>query len=455
MDPSIERPARFKEETVSCITFVACCDSGLKYAGYYLDPVLKANVYNSLLSPNQPAVWATPLYHCPSGNCTWAPMAVLEARALCSSVTHLLTRTCGDRIVDEGELIENCTIGLPNGPTAEYNIGNIAHPIVVRALSEDLPIQPGLVYSNHSLLRAQFLMALGSDQRQSGEAGKDINNDTRWIASECTLEPIVRSVQPSVRFATYTETTIDIWTQISWFGIAPSNVISNPNANVLYWGIQPPWGASKGMGKDQFFGLGYEAYSAIFVTLQQFFTGNVTEESDVFTFGGNQDVIESLFYGTFSQCATPSDKLRCAFENVARALSKSFRDSAFVPGAGLGRNVAGTLSNFSIDSTMARGKTLVPVTFVIVHWYWLCLPVLVWCLGLWLWVATAWKTRRSKVPRWKNSILPLLFLYREDEDEDKGKVSDYGVSNEAYVRRVEGVSARLVVGNNGARLERS
>ena len=407
-------------------------------------------------------------------------MAVLGARALCTNITEHLTRKCGARSDYDGELIQPCTVALPNGVASKYNIGNYAYPIVIsaNALGDQIKNdvgwpRSGIVYSNHSMLIAQFIMALGSDEQQSGEAGSTINNKTRWIANECSIEPVVRSIQPEVRSAAYRETILDTWTQTAWFANVPKSLESDPVAANLYWGFQPPWGPSEGMHRGKVFGLGYNAYLSAVSSLQDFFTGNVSEGSDTFLFNGDEDIIQSLFYGSFTNCATPSDKLRCAFENLATTLSKSWRDSVFVPGMGLGRNAggsygSGSLSASQLDTTMARGTALVSTTFVRVHWYWLCLPLLVWVLALTTWLLTVWMTRRARVPRWRNSLLPLLFLYRGDRDYFDGTEKDekeaegrrkgvergYRASNEAYVRRGEEIKARLVVGEDSARLER-
>jgi hypothetical protein len=102
-------------------------------------------------------------------------------------------------------------------------------------------------------------------------------------------------------------------------------------------------------------------------------------------------------------------------QNVARAISKTFRDSEFeVP------------LDLSDTSSSALGKVEVNVTFVAVRWQWIALPVFVWLLGAIALAGAFWKSRTRRAPRWKNNPLPLLFLYQDDSGNGNARADSQG-----------------------------
>ncbi|PYI07678.1 hypothetical protein BO78DRAFT_88345 [Aspergillus sclerotiicarbonarius CBS 121057] len=98
---------------------------------------------------------------------------------------------------------------------------------------------------------------------------------------------------------------------------------------------------------------------------------------------------------------------------------------------------------------MAAGQALVSVMHISVHWQWLALPALVWVLVALVLMGTWWKTRRTRMPKWHNDPLPLLFLYREEmkrESEgglraqvDASKLDKLGVTLYASEQRINGI----------------
>ncbi|KGO74166.1 hypothetical protein PITC_022240 [Penicillium italicum] len=113
------------------------------------------------------------------------------------------------------------------------------------------------------------------------------------------------------------------------------------------------------------------------------------------------DVMQTIALYDFPGCdLKPAEKLRCAMENVADAISKSFRDAAF--------------SSKDKANSSVIGKAMTSMTYVEISWQWIVLPVVVWLLALTTLVGTMWKTNKFKSPTWKNNLLPLLFLYEND-----------------------------------------
>lgn len=92
------------------------------FAGYYVDPALKSNVYASLLNLKSDRGFATPHYHCPSGNCTWEPVHVLAAEYSCTDLTSFLTLNCNKSQIAKPitEIPYDCEVSLPQRPRAGF-----------------------------------------------------------------------------------------------------------------------------------------------------------------------------------------------------------------------------------------------------------------------------------------------------------------------------------------------
>lgn len=85
--------------------------------------------------------------------------------------------------------------------------------------------------------------------------------------------------------------------------------------------------------------------------------------------------MKTLLYGNITECADiPNDQFSCATRNVADAMSKSFRDQAYIDNGP--------------EAAMAVGHTHTNTTIIRVHWQWLTLPLLVWLLVAVVWIGT-------------------------------------------------------------------
>lgn len=118
-------------------------------------------------------------------------------------------------------------------------------------------------------------------------------------------------------------------------------------------------------------------------------------------------------------------------------MTKTFRDSAVVA---RGRQ----------DAAMAIGRTLIMLSYVHIQRSWMILSGFVWLLATIVWIGTSLKTRRAKIPSWREEILPLLFLYRE-EDRTRGTESASAFGND-FTTLAESTKVRLRVSNGMARL---
>ncbi|KAK4228057.1 hypothetical protein QBC38DRAFT_525029, partial [Podospora fimiseda] len=88
---------------------------------------------------------------------------------------------------------------------------------------------------------------------------------------------------------------------------------------------------------------------------------------------------------------------------IAKALTKTVRD--------YGLDKYGGGSN---DSYLIRGQATVPATFIHVQWGWIIPPALVWFFGFITWCAIVIQTWQLGIPKWRDDLLPLVFLYRGD-----------------------------------------
>jgi hypothetical protein len=265
-----------------------------------------------------------------------------------------------------------------------------------------------LVYQNSSFPVVQYILA-----SVSNSVAREIENSTQFTSTECSLESLVRSVKPSVSLSVYQETTLAEWAVLN------NTARTESSLGGITLTFSPNWNNDSGLGltsPGELFGLGYDSWAAMSMFFEELFAGYVYSGSDNFEFKSTgtgtyatSDTLEALFYGNFSSRCDINDQLTCAMDNVAVAISKTIRDTAFSGGAKY------DLSN-TINTNITAGHTITSASFVVVRWEWLFLPWLVWLLTTVSWIGTAWRSGRN-VPGWKNDILPLLFLYRPEKTE--------------------------------------
>ncbi|GIZ43028.1 hypothetical protein CKM354_000627200 [Cercospora kikuchii] len=238
-----------------------------------------------------------------------------------------------------------------------------------------------------------------------------VSNSSTIFATECAFQICVQSVRPRVNNGVYYEDSIDWWCNFT-LQTMPTNYSLLHKDNPVGWRrleLSPPWAEDHGMQPGQTFGIASSSLSSLTGFIQGIFAGSVSVMSPSLSIlppqsmYAAQDILGSIFYGNVSGCADEHDHLVCAANNAAKAMTKTLRDSAFV-------------ASRSENTTMARGRTLIMVNFVRIQWVWIALPALVWLLALLTWIGTLWKSSLAKVPRWRDDILPLLFLYREGEE---------------------------------------
>lgn len=197
----------------------------------------------------------------------------------------------------------------------------------------------------------------------------------------------MRSVQSAVVNGVYEEKVLDTW-------LATSEGSSK---------ISPPWGPEKGMRPGQSFGILNPAYYSLGQYLEySFLSGRVYTDYEriIFENTPNSDLLEAVFYGTSNstKCDASKDSVICAMNNVADAITKTFRDVR-------------VRVNGAEAADTAIGLTMVPTTYVRVDFRWITLPLFVWFCGAVAWIGTVWKAKRLGTPLWRANPLPLLLVW--------------------------------------------
>jgi hypothetical protein len=367
-----------------------------------VDPILKSNVYNSLFNADPEKPWSIPQYSCPSANCTWPPAVALEVRALCANITDHLTYSCYE--MDESDqpaVRTNCTVLLPSSNLAasyvRYEDALLwMRGFMVQAVANS---SEAVVYKNYTTSAIQYIAP-----RLSGEwwGVNPPPGNTTWEATECTIEPIVRSFRAAVHNNVYSEETLDVW----------NTYTESTDPQLAGYAFQPPWGPELGMPiANQTFTYGLAANAALGYFLDINFGGYFWRDPRNQAFNPGEtslyaapDILQALGFGEILGCSDQlATRLYCTMHNVAQAISKTFRDSKY------------SLDPADDGTQVAVGVVRVTATYVSVQWQWLALPVFVWVVTAVALMGTLWKVKRGRVPRWKNDPVPLLFLYSEGE----------------------------------------
>jgi len=353
----------------------------------------------------------SPQFFCSTGNCTWPPVATLGFCSRCRDMTRLIDLDCtvsSSPTTPGGPNFTrtDCSAKLPNGTAGLAITGNAA--------SFENLMNITLVGKNDEL-RYHAIRLLPKPLLTGGFRPPLSRSD--FSATECSLSPCVLSVKPSVVNGSYSETLLDTFTER-----APAG------SSWLFHRLRPPWGLDRGVNPaaNLSFGLsdtvvvdwqrrGYLAEGGPIVGFAETSDGHsaiqfclrVSPEGGACTDGGLVSYIFNANY-TASECGSVNnDTFSCAMGGIARAITKTMRNSGVVTGGtGIGR------------AFIAEGYAASVATFVRIQWYWLMLPAAVWILGVTTWSTVVIQTGRLSLPAWRDDPLPLLFLYDGDEPQD-------------------------------------
>jgi hypothetical protein len=112
------------------------------------------------------------------------------------------------------------------------------------------------------------------------------------------------------------------------------------------------------------------------------------------------DVLFALWNCNYTGCANAyeDNRVSCGLDLVVKAMSKTFRDAAH-----------------SVHGAYPNGDAFATVLHVIVMWYWIALPVLLWVFAFAVFLGTVWKASKPGAKVWRNSLLLLVFMKVEGE----------------------------------------
>lgn len=146
------------------------------------------------------------------------------------------------------------------------------------------------------------------------------------------------------------------------------------------------------------------------------------------TYGDREaEAIYAVWNGNYTGCAYPENRVSCALDFAAKAMSKTFRDAPYIANGTQG----------------TRGEAFSDLIHVRVTWYWIALPVCMWVLALITFVGTVWSSSAPEMLVWRNSTLPMVFL--ELDHELKG-IGTGRLDGKGLQQRAEKVKGRLHVG---------
>ncbi|KAJ5958152.1 uncharacterized protein N7479_005302 [Penicillium vulpinum] len=400
-DPFVQNLMHYYPKLVPDASGTAIVSSNTKYdalgppldAGmFYVDPAMKANIYNSLFNSDSSKPWSTPRYTCSSGNCTWDPIATLEMRASCTDITDRLKTECDGHT--SKPIQQMCAVyfeGRSNNFSVAFQLNTYSGtPVAIGSVDP-------LVYKNGIIPPIQLI---APEEAPRGEAlwEHKFSAQFKWQAIECSIDPVVHSFRANVTQGIYHEETLAISKNGS-YGDSPRED---------YY-MHPPWGPEMGVEPEKEFMIATLSLTALRYFFADFFAGRARLDLFGFTFipgrtdykYASADLMQFITLSNITNCAGGiATKMHCAMDNVAEAMSKAIRDTA-------------SYSN----PTVTTGQAMTAKTHVSIHWQWIILPVLVWLLGLVTLLGTIWKTRTAMIPTWKNETMPLLSVYRNSQNE--------------------------------------
>jgi hypothetical protein len=354
-------------------------------------PQINENVFGSVFGNNDDI--NLPSFLCRSGNCVWPIYSTLAVCARCLDLTDRIKIFC-----DREEI---CSATLPNG----YGLRN----------SSFMYTNASWTFSKDSFQNLSTPFPISIIQLVKAENTTVITNTSVVIAAECALLPCVQTFSGSI--GSYSGKTLE---DLAKDGVNDPNLRETPIKtwdNYTVQGMQdidfvtivPPSTLDSGIAPGERFTMSYDAFSSLRNGITLRFANGVIK----WTNGHHQstsDLTDAFYKMDNPRCEDHPDggannSLICGVQRVAAAMTKAIRQSAW------------DFNSTSGAADMAPGVTSVPVTRIKISWGWLALPVLLWLVGVFVLIDTAWKTRKTGTPVWKAEALPVLNLQLVPEDE--------------------------------------
>ena len=177
-------------------------------ADYYINPVLKSNIYSSILDIDPKQAWAVPQYSCVFRNCTWNATTTLTVSYACTDLSSQVKHVF--RYGSEGD---THWVGLDNGPWLYwFEAGGGGTPMHITTGSNLTSWDHlGPIYG---LNYVYYVLALGSETMAGAESTSQ-DDKTKYCATECVLYPCARRITGNVANSNYSETLEEMYDDAS------------------------------------------------------------------------------------------------------------------------------------------------------------------------------------------------------------------------------------------------
>lgn len=385
------------------------------------------NAYAALYSSDSNQYWSQPRYECSSGDCTWPAVASIGMCASCEDVSALVSKSCN---TTEGI----CTLSLPeseDGKRPGLSLGYKYRKPGDQQLGTYIAMTSSGIAQVDTAPNSIASIYLNIDPNPPSSVSW-WTEDPSYTASLCTLTPCIQSIQSQYRQSTqsttgaspYTEQVLKTWRceDLDTTQCADPSFVTNLTAP-----IAPQYGLD-----GQTFGINSTTTQGLVKTLARDFEGyieqlssqSISYKSASFSSGAARDTLAQIWTANLTGCAYPDNRVSCAVDLVAKALSKTMRDEPF----------------YLTGDRGVRGVAMKEVIHVHVTWYWAVLPVLVWVLALCVFLGIVVGERGERCG-WRNSVLPVIFMRVEGEDKD----GSGGVRSGELERRARGIEGRVDV----------
>ncbi|KAL1966045.1 hypothetical protein VTN77DRAFT_4985 [Rasamsonia byssochlamydoides] len=349
---------------------------------------MKSAIYSGLLSSASLST-PSPLFSCPSGNCTWEPFSTLAVGSRCTDVTPFVSLNCTNGTAADS----TCSFYAPVDKSLSEMLqgANKYTFMVIEAMPPAFLAEAGwdLFNITGAFSAVQWVKALGNigNYPPVGDSAMPypyVAPQTTFEAVRCLFYFGVREVSATVTNGIYSEHVLNEYLNNGHTLISPWDGL-----DLVY---QPPF-AKPNENNNGTFRISNMADEIITSEFMYLLTGNVSVTSSA-GFQGS-DLILLLWM---------AQNMTRSMESVALYMTNALRGNDSELLAQEENNPR------AIAPTQAvLGTVWIQEQIVVVNWAWLALPLAVIVAAAVFIRATIIRTSRASIGVWKNSPLALFF----------------------------------------------
>jgi hypothetical protein len=360
-----------------------------------IDQGMVSALYTGLYSP--PATKFTPLPQCSTGNCTWPSYQSLAFYNTCTDITFKLNHTKAhitpaNKVEDP---YDTDFYTLPNGfsltgvQPAPPSLGNddiLSIALMNITISEgwlEQPIVPSVAFANHGSTLISVIAIGPSPGTVPSQPSYDLHEHPQAppVAFECALQFCVAEMSASFSNGMLSEMVSSTWTDESLKGLGQTGSHNDVH-------LSPPFKPRETFViKNQALATGF--------WLKTWMVGNATlgatiGDSDSYLDHGKQIYSSDIMQAFYQSMNASANGLGSAMDNLARSMFLALRQLPY-------------------QLAPERGIVHLSVSFFVVGWPWLILPLVVLVSSLAFLTAVVVATKRKRLVPWSNNILATLF----------------------------------------------